>query len=56
MRYKHDSSKFCICKYLSYAFPIQNAVKERNSLSPVLFSFALGYATRKMQEKKVTGI
>jgi hypothetical protein len=45
--------KVRIGKYLSVSFPIQNGLKQGGALSPVLFNFALEYATRKVQEKQV---
>jgi hypothetical protein len=38
---------------LSDKFPIQNGLKQGDVLSPLIFSFALDYATRKFQESKV---
>jgi hypothetical protein len=42
-------SKVYIGKYLSHNFPIQNGLKEGETLSPLLFNFALEYAIRKVQ-------
>ena len=39
-----------IGNYLSSSFPIENSLKERYALSPLLINFALEYAIRKVQE------
>jgi retron-type reverse transcriptase len=41
-----------IGKYLTDKFNIQNSLKQRDDLSPLLFNFALGYAVRRVQEKQ----
>jgi hypothetical protein len=47
-------SKICIGKHMSDKFPIQNGLKQGDTLSPLLFSFALGYAIRRVQENRVS--
>jgi hypothetical protein len=43
------SSKVHTGKNLSDAFPIQNGLKQGNTLSSLLFNFAIEYAMRKVQ-------
>jgi hypothetical protein len=46
-------SKVHIGRLLSDTFPIQNGLKQRDALSPLLFNFMLGYAIRIVQEGEV---
>jgi hypothetical protein len=43
-------SKVLVGKLVSDKFPIHNGLKQRDALSPLLLSFALEYAMRKVQE------
>jgi hypothetical protein len=46
-------SKVCIGKLLSDKFPIQNSLKQVDTLSPLFFNFAFEYATKKVQENEI---
>jgi hypothetical protein len=44
--------KACVGKHLSDAFSTQNGLKQGEALSPLLFTFSLGYAIRKVKKTK----
>jgi sorting nexin-29 len=46
-------SKVRIGKLLSDKFPVQNGLKQGDTLSSLLFTFVLKYAIRKVQEHEV---
>jgi hypothetical protein len=47
-------SKVHIGKLLSNTLPIQNGLKQRDALSPLLFNLSLEYAISKVQANKVS--
>jgi len=42
-------SRVQVGKNLSCVFPIRNGLKQGDAMSPLLFNFALDYATRRVQ-------
>jgi hypothetical protein len=53
MRLNETYSKVRVSKFLSHKFPIQNGLKQGDALSPLLFSFALECAIKKILENQV---
>jgi hypothetical protein len=53
MRLNEIYNKIDTGKHLSDTFPIQNGLKQGDSLLPLLFNFALGHVIRKVQENQV---
>jgi hypothetical protein len=52
MRLNETYSRVRIGKTLSDKFTVQNGMKQGDTLSPLLFNFALKYAIRRVQEKQ----
>jgi hypothetical protein len=46
-------SQIHVCKHSSHIFPIHNGLKQGDSLSSMLYNFALEYAISKVQENQV---
>jgi hypothetical protein len=45
-------STVCISKYQADKFPVQNGLKQKDALSPLLFNFDLEYAIRRVQKSQ----
>jgi hypothetical protein len=46
-------SKVLVGTHLSDNFPIENGLKQGNALTPLLFNFALEYASKKLNKNQV---
>jgi hypothetical protein len=53
MCFNKSYSKVCVGKHLSHSIPVQNGLKQKDALSPLLLKFALEYVTRKVQKNQV---
>jgi hypothetical protein len=49
MRRNETCSRVCVGKHLSDMFPIMNGLQQGDTLSPVLFNFALENASRRIR-------
>ena len=47
---ERTQSKVRIGNYLSFSFPIENGLKQRDALSPLWINVSLEYAIREVQE------
>jgi hypothetical protein len=53
MYLNEKNSKICVGNYLFDNYPIQNGLKQRDALSPLLFNFASEYSIKNVQENQV---